>query len=284
MFLLLIAAAWLVPNHYAPWTSAWSEAVAISVLLMFALRTNASTSSGGAVSLRLLGVAVLSISMVTLQLITGKEGFFGDAVMVFLYVSLWVMAALAGRHLATTSTSTDMKTGLDTLEIALLFGAVLSVGVALIQWTGAFSLGIYGAELPPGGRPFGNVAQPNHLCTICFLGLCGLFWLHQQRRVHDAVFWLGATFLLLGMVMTQSRTGWLQIGLLIAWALVMRVRAGLRISRRQLLVLGGLFATGVAFWPVVCDFLLLSPGRSIGDQMQAGIPLPYWLSMLDAIG
>ena len=284
MFLLVVAAAWLVPNHYAPWTSAWSEAVAIAGLLIFALRTNASTSSGGAVSLRLLGVAVLSISMVTLQLITGKEGFFGDAVMVFLYVSLWVMAALAGRHLATTSTSTDMKTGLDTLEIALLFGAVLSVGVALIQWTGAFSLGIYGAELPPGGRPFGNVAQPNHLCTICFLGLCGLFWLHQQRRVHDAVFWLGATFLLLGMVMTQSRTGWLQIGLLIAWALVMRVRAGLRISRRQLLVLGGLFATGVAFWPVVCDFLLLSPGRSIGDQMQAGIRLPYWLSMLDAIG
>ena len=280
--LLLIAAAWLVPNHYAPWTSAWSEAVAIAGLLIFLLRTNASSSSVGAVSQRLLGVAALSISMVTLQLIAGKEGFAGDAVMVVLYVSLWMMAALAGRHLA--STSTDIKAGLDTLEIALLFGAVLSVGVALTQWTGAFSLGIYGAELPPGGRPFGNVAQPNHLCTICFMGLCGLFWLHQQRRVHDAVFWLSATFLLLGMVMTQSRTGWLQIGLLIAWALAMRVRVGLRISRWQLLMLGGVFTTGVALWPLVCDLLLLSPGRSIGDQMQAGIRLPYWLSMVDAIG
>lgn len=47
MSLLLIAAAWLVPNHYAPWTSAWSEAVAIAGLLIVLLKTSLSTSLGG---------------------------------------------------------------------------------------------------------------------------------------------------------------------------------------------------------------------------------------------
>lgn len=278
----LTAVAWLVPNHYAPWSSAWGDALAILGLLTFFFAAIASGAiSSGRVSCPLSGVAALCSAVLWGQLAMGALLFFGDALMVAFYMSLWLAAVLAGGVMASPNGRSD---SLNALTATWFFVALLSVGIGLVQWTGALSLGIYGAELPPGGRPFGNVAQPNHLCTICFLGLCGLFWLHQQRRVHDAVFWLGATFLLLGMVMTQSRTGWLQIGLLIAWALVMRVRAGLRISRRQLLVLGGLFATGVAFWPVVCDFLFLSPGRSIGDQMQAGIRLPYWLSMLDAIG
>ena len=35
------------------------------------------------------------------------------------------------------------------------------------------------------------------------------------------------------MVMTQSRTGWLQIGLLIVWSIALHARAGLRTSRAQ---------------------------------------------------
>ena len=75
--------------------------------------------------------------------------------------------------------------------------------------------------------------------------------------------WLGAGFLLLGMVMTQSRNGWLQIGLLVVWGLAMRTRASLRIARSQLLILAAVFAAGVMLWPSVNDVLLLSPGRSI---------------------
>ncbi|WP_348682685.1 PglL family O-oligosaccharyltransferase [Acidovorax soli] len=197
------------------------------------------------------------------------------------YIGLWLAAVLAGGLLAAPAARSD---GVNALAAAWFFSALLSVGIGLVQWTGALSLGIYGAELPPGGRPFGNVAQPNHLCTLSFLGLCGLLWLHQRQKVSGVVFWLGAGFLLLGMVMAQSRTGWLQIGLLLGWGLAMQARAGLRITRGQLLVLGATFAAGVLLWPAVGDALLLSTGRSIGDQMQAGARLPFWWSMLDAVG
>lgn len=281
LFAALTAAAWLVPNHYLPWVSAWSEALAIAGLLLLLPSVAAGAVNGGRVSWRLSGIAALCCAVILMQLATGKLLFAGDALMAMLYVSLLLAAVLTGGLMATSASRSD---GLNALTAGWLIAALLSVGIALAQWTGTLSLGIYAADLPPGARPFANVAQPNHLCTLCFLGLCGLLWLHQRQRVNGAVFWLVAGLLLLGMVMSQSRTGWLQIGLLIAWGLAMQVRAGLRITRLQLLILGSMFVVGTVLWPAVCDALLLSAGRSMDDQMRAGVRLPYWWAMLDAIG
>lgn len=282
LFIGTTAIAWLVPNHYAPWSSAWGDALAIVGLLALLPTVLAGRGvSGARISWRLSGIAALCGAMLWAQLAIGKLLFLGDALVATFYVGLWLAAVLAGRLMAVPGVRSD---GLNALAMAWLFAALLSVGIGLVQWTAAISLGIYGAELPPGGRPFGNVAQPNHLCTLCFLGLCALLWLHQRQKVRGATLWLGVGFLLLGMVITQSRTGWLQIGLLVLAGLAMQTRAGLRPTRPQLLMLGAAFAAGVVLWPAISDALLLSAGRSIGDQMQAGIRLPYWLSMLDAIG
>ena len=281
IFLGLTAAAWLVPNHYAPWTSAWGDGVAIVALLLLIPAMAVGAVSGGRLSWRLTGIAILCCVVILVQLATGKLLFAGDAWMAILYIGLWWASVLAGNLMAARVVPRD---GFDMLAVAWIFGALLSVGVALVQWTSALSLGIYGVELPPGARPFGNVAQANHLCTLCFLGLCGVLWLHQRKKITGMSFGLAASFLLLGMVMTQSRTGWLQIGLLVVWAMVMRARAGLRIGRLQLAVLGLLFAAGVLLWPVICDVLLLTGTRSLDDQMRPGVRVLYWLSMLDAIG
>ena len=277
----VLAAAWLIPNHYPPWVAAWSDALAIVGLLLLLSSVAASSVNDGRISWQCSGVAVLSGIMVLAQFSTGKLLFGGDALMVVFYVALWLAALLAGGLMAT---SADRHDGLNALIAAWLFAALLSVGIALVQWTGALSLGIYAADLPPGARPFANLAQPNNFSTLCFLGLCALLWLHQRHRVNSAVFGLATGFLLLGVVMSQSRTGWLQIGLLIVWGLAMRVRASLRIPRAQLLLLGAVFAAGVLLWPLITDTLLLSAGRSIDDQMRPGVRLPYWWAMLDAIG
>lgn len=279
-FVALTAVAWLVPNHYAPWASAWGDALAIAGLLLLLPAVVTGATTVGRVSGRLTAIAAACCIVMLAQLASGKLLFAGDALMAVLYVCVWLAAVLAGGLMAATP---GRSSGLNALTAAWLAAALLSVGIALVQWTDALHLGIYAAELPPGGRPFGNFAQPNHLCTACFLGLCGLLWLRQQQRVTGSAFWLGAVFLLWGMMMTQSRTGWLQMGLLVIWGLAQRTRANLAISRAQLLVLAALFAVGVLLWPAICDALLLSSGRSIDDQIQTGIRLPYWQSMLDAI-
>jgi len=281
LFASLVGGGWLVPNHYVPWLSAGGDALAIFGLLLLLSLVMAGAASGARVSWQLAVVAAISATMLLAQFATGKLLFGGDAVIAALYVSLWLASVLAGRLMATVDSHSG---GLNALTAAWLVAALLSVGVALVQWTGALSLGIYAADFPPGARPFANVAQPNHLCTLCFLGLCGLLLQHQRQRVNPPAFWLGASFLLLGMVMTQSRTGWLQIGLMIAWGLSMRVRADLRITRPQLLMLGAVFVVGTLLWPLINDVMMLSVGRSTDDQMRAGVRLPYWWAMLDAIG
>lgn len=280
-FVVLISAAWLVPNHYSPWLSAWNDGVAIFGLLLLTLSLVGSSAGGVRISWRLPAIAAVCGAVILAQLATGRLLFFGDAVMAIMYVALWLAAVLTGRILRASSVSTK---ALDALATGWCLAALLSVGIALVQWTGALSLNIYAVDLPPGARPFGNLGQPNHFCTLCFFGLCGLLCLHQFRKLSTSIFFLGAGFLLLGMVMSNSRTGWLQIGLLIAWGIFMRERANLRITRVQLLMLGAGFAIGVTLWPWICDYLLLSVGRPLDDQMRAGVRLPYWWSMIDAIG
>ncbi|MFZ4534984.1 Wzy polymerase domain-containing protein [Propionivibrio sp.] len=280
-FTVMTAAAWLVPNHYPPWLNTWSDGLAIMGLLLLLPSMAANAVAGACVSWRLPVIAAVCIAVILGQLVAGKLMFAGDAVMGVLYIGLWLAAVLTGSLMGA---SAGRSGALSVLMTAWFFVALFSVGIALVQWTGALSLNIYAADLPPGARPFGNVAQPNNFCTLCLLGLCGLLWLHQQQRVNGAIFSLGAGFLLLGMVASQSRTGWLQIGLLVLLGLALRGRAGLRITRAQLLMLGAAFSVGVLLWTWINDLLTLSAGRSLDDQMQAGVRLPYWRSMLDAIG
>jgi O-antigen ligase len=278
---LCVAAAWLVPNHYPPWVAAWSEALAIAGLLVLLPSITVNSPASTRVSWQLLSVATLSCIVVLVQFSIGKLLFAGDAVMASLYIGLWLTAVFVWRLLGDSSGHHD---GLNVLMAAWLFAALLSVGIALVQWTGAFSLGIYGADLPPNARPFANLAQPNNFSSVCFVGLCSLLWLHQLCKLGSATLIFAAGFLLFGMVLSQSRTGWLQIGLLIAWGLTLRVRARLRISCAQLLLMGLAFAAGVLLLPLISDALLLSAGRSLDEQMRPGVRLPYWAAMLDAIG
>ena len=199
--------------------------------------------------------------------------------MVSMYIISWFLAVLLGSLLACS----DENKKMNTLNASWLAVALISVSIALFQWTDAFSLGIYAADMPTNARPFGNVAQPNHLSTICFLGLCGLFWLQQQRRVMGLAFWFAAIFLLWGMVMSQSRTGYVQIGFLIIWSLSMRDRVSLQMTRLQLFLLGVIFILGVTLWPTISEALFLSKGRELDNQLNAGVRIPYWLAMLDAL-
>ncbi len=283
MLSALIGLAWLAPNHYYPWLAAWSDAIASVGLLalLFVAFTKIWGDSDGKVSLRLFGFVALSLVVLFAQFAFGKLHFVGDAATASLYLLLWIAALLTGR-LGAAPRGTGRE--LNAVAATWVLAAILSVGIALVQWTGALNLGIYAADLPPGGRPFANLAQPNNFSTVCFIGLCALLWLHQLRRVSGAALWLGVGFLLLGMVTSQSRTGWLQIGLLVVWGLAMQKRASLRITRPQLLVLGAIFAAGVLLWPAINDILLLSVSRSLDDQLRESVRLPYWRMMIDAIG
>jgi hypothetical protein len=276
----LFAFAWLIPNHYTPWLAAWGDGCALAGGVLLVLWAAYRKNTGLRVSWPLTVAAGIAAAAIAWQLSTGRLVFAGDALMAVFYVGAWVSAVAVGRLIA----GEPDDHALATIATAWLLAAIASVGIALVQWTGAIGLGIYAANLQPAGRPFANLGQPNHLATLCFIGLCCLGWLHERARVRLSVLALGSTLMLLGIAMSQSRTGWLQVGLLVVWLLAMRGRTALRLSRGQALVLGAAFVLLVLSWSSVAEALLLSRGRTAEETAAAGTRTAHWQMMVDAIG
>lgn len=278
--LALTALAWLVPNHYAPWSSAWGEGMAaagcILALAYIVIRDRALRPR---VSKPLFFTALICWVSIVAQLISGRLIFFGDAVMAGFYVGLWAAAVVLGRYLS----SPKRQSMSDALALIWVIGAVLSTGVALVQWTSAFSLGIYGVDLPPGARPFGNVAQPNHLCTLTFIGLCGAVWCYQKQFFGRFSFWVAASFLLFGMALSQSRTGWLQIAWFSFFLIVFQNGICIRLKRLEIFSMVLIFYFSALNIERFSEWLLLPGARTLAEQMHSGVRLPYWGAMVDAV-
>ncbi|MBL8306421.1 MAG: O-antigen ligase C-terminal domain-containing protein, partial [Rubrivivax sp.] len=205
------------------------------------------------------------------------------ALLVALYALAFVGALALGAGLA-SEPGEERRLAVDALALGLLAGASLSVFIALAQWAGGPSLPFFTADLPRGGRPFGNLAQPNHLCSAAFLGLCGAAVLHESGRLGRLAFWACALYLVLGMTITGSRAGWLQLLLFVLALAALGARTGARLRTRDGLALLVAYALAVWAWPQLNQFLLNFGGRDPGAQMEGGVRVPYWLAMLDAIG
>lgn len=277
---VLLLLAWLVPNHYYPWSSFWSEglaAAAFALLLIPAVPRAASL-----VRVPLMAVAAAALSLVPLvQWQAGQIHFGGDAWMASLYLLGFGLAALLP---ALQRQASDELLG--ALAGVTLAGALVSVGLALCQWLGLDGLGLFLMSMPPDGRPYANLAQPNQLATLLMLGLVAACALYQRRHLNAVSFTLVVSVLCFGTAMTQSRTAWLEFGGLSLWALVMRERAALRITRPAVVAIVAFFALLVMIWPALCEALYLTSGRSLRDASQFGSDLRWqlWLSMIDAIG
>ena len=276
-----IALSWLIPNHYLPWTAAWPDSLALTGLCLLALWSGLLLEGPTRLSRPLLMAAALAFGSVLVQSASGKILFIGDALLAAAYLAAWGIAVLTGHRIASSPAGDTVQ---EALFNAWLFVAISSVGVGLVQWTGALGSTVYIVDLPPAGNPWANVAQTSHFSTICFIGLCSLGCLHQRQRVGLAVFGLAAVFLMVGMVSSGSRTAWLQMACLIAWLSVYRSSKTLRLPR---MFLGGLATTFIALviaWPGIADAALLSSGRLRDDQLSSGFRVRHWAMMLDAIG
>jgi O-antigen ligase len=277
---VLLVLAWLVPNHYYPWSSFWSEGLAACAFALLLISSVIRMISP--VRLPLVSVAAAALSLVPLfQWQAGQIHFGGDAWMASLYLLGFGLAALLP---ALQRQTLDELLG--ALAWATLAGALISVGLALCQWLGLDGLGLFLMSMPADGRPYANLAQPNQLATLLMLGLVAACALYQRRHLNAVSFTLVVSVLCFGTAMTQSRTAWLELGGLSLWALVMRERAALRITRPAVVAIVAFFALLVLVWPALCEALYLTSGRSLRDASQFGSDLRWqlWLSMIDAIG
>lgn len=281
LLLTLVPVAWWVPNHYYPWLAAWSEGLALALLLL------AGVMHRGAARLPLGWLIALAVALLTVlvQGVTGRILFSGDAVMAASYLAALGLALMLGG--AQPPIANDLArrwTASEAWALGVLVAALGSVALALLQWTGVGGFELYVVQMRPGSRPGANVAQANHLSSIVFLGLCALGVLRESRRVHGPAALLAALFLLFGMLVSGSRTGWVQLTVALGATLFWLPLLATKTRRAEILGLGAVFALGIAAWTTVNEALMLSPGRaSVLQQADGGARLPLWSSLLDAV-
>ena len=277
--LVAVCLAWLLPGHYPPWSAFEQQfvaAVGCGLIVIGAWVQN--RRSADAMPLPWLASAVLATALVPwFQWGSGQIRFFQDALVSSSYLVAFALCMAGG---AVWVKQPDRRL-LNGLQAAVVTAGIVSMGLALVQW---LELGpvAYVADMLPGGRPFANIAQPNQLCSLFALALIATLWAFELGRIRGPVATLAAAWFGIGMVMTQSRTGWFLVAVFVVWFMLTCQRVGLKLSR--LAVAGGAvaFVLGVLCWETVNRWLLL-PIPTLGERAQAAGRWVTWQTLWDAL-
>ena len=230
-----LSAAWLIPNHYPPWSSFYSEAAGFIALFALAVRFHSRLLRRSAP--RITWVVWVIAAVPIAQWSTGILSYSSDAVLAALYVSAFAGAIVVG--------CADDEGGRLLLNVstALLIGSFASSLIALLQVFDFASMGIWLVEVPPGGQPVANLGHWNLLATLIGLGAVALVVLYEAGKLTTTVSIAIAVVLILGLGVTRSRTA-LVYGPIVFLALGWAKRKGIRL-RTHLLVVA--IAT-IAYW------------------------------------
>jgi O-antigen ligase len=242
---------WNMPNHYPLWTTFHAEmAAAIGASLVFlGLITPASSMSfEGLRRSSSLKVTVPSLSLglpisawvwvglsclPLLQFLAGRLAFRGDAALGVLYGTGAGMCIYAGRlWSAQSGRALPLKAFFSTIALA----ALVASGLAIAQWL----------QLPPagwwvmeqiGGRPFANLAQPNHFGLLTVMGIISAVALYEMDELrHRWSLALTLAVLWWGLSISLSRASQLAIVCLAAtWFLTHR-RTPSRLRLREVVL------------------------------------------------
>lgn len=276
----VLGLAYLIPNHSPPWVVFHEDAIAgiaFIPLLIWGL------SFKGAKPTLTLGAFMLATVPVA-QLLSGKILFASDSWLAALYLLGFAFAVLAGARIVfeASSQQDSVLSGISPLFACFIFAGLLSVGIAIHQWLDLGISNLYVVDMRFGGRPYGNLAQPNQLATLFLLGQLGLMFMYEARSLRGTIAFASAMMLAFGLAMTQSRS--VLIALVFFWIafLGLRTRATLRTGLVPLLAITVFYACITWNWSLINDGMLLSGGTSLVERLHQDLRLTLWWQMFDA--
>jgi len=207
-----LSLVWLMPNHQLPWSAMHHELTMavmlglMSVVLAWQTRWRLPVPAFALVLLMLAWVPWG-------QWLAGLLPKSGTAAVSSALVGAMALAFLLG-HAARVNQHRRL---LDVVFAALALASAANVPVQWIQWLQWYSSDLDSlvlllvTPLNERARPSGMILQPNQLATIHVWGLIGLSWFRMHRKLSTAVFVLLFAWIGVGIGLTQSRTGLLEM-------------------------------------------------------------------------
>lgn len=272
-----VAVAWLLPNHYVPWvtfhtdTAMAGSLTVIGAWILWSTRYEKCNWHWPAALIAMISTVPI------MQYLGGFIPFFGAAWINFAYVVGLLLAVLIGSQWERSAPGQC----LDFLFLAIGIAALVSVYLAFHQLLRFGSLEDLVMRMNP-ARPGANLAQPNQLATLFILGLLAAGWGYIRQQLSAKVAIGSACIFLLGEALTLSRTGWLNILLvlmaLLLWGLFSR-------SVKKLWVAVGLglfFVICLICVPLISNFLLFESNQLSDDRFLVGARPLAWKIFFDA--
>ncbi|WP_116005267.1 MULTISPECIES: PglL family O-oligosaccharyltransferase [unclassified Simplicispira] len=280
MGLIAMSLSWLIPNKAYPWLPAWNEGLAFAAILMLwvaaAARTWKYPSLHSGIAWPLIVFVVLAVSVAWIQYGTGLLVFSGDAFMVSLYLSIYLIAIHVGSFMARQEEKEEWMTA---LLFTLVMSAIASIGIALVQWTQTWSLAVFFMESDMGDRPGANLGQINNFSTLCFIALCASLCLYSRSRLNIYVMLLAGCFLAFGMAITQSRTGWLQMAFIFAVLIFQKNDK----NRNVFLFVFAIFVTWYFVVPLMGSKAFITADQNFRDLPMHDVRITMWSALLEAV-
>ena len=182
-------------------------------------------------------------------------------------LSVSVAGAIAAAGVTASVGAAVLRAGRGPAVFGALCGALVVAGCASAaigtiqvvapEWTGGDFIAASAVE----GRAVGNLRQPNHLATLLLWCIVASVWLGSTRRWPRPLTTAAAIFMLLGLVLTASRTGMVGVAMLALWGVVDRRNA--RSSRVLLCLMPVLYGL---FWIAASQVGGGEAGAFHGDQ------------------
>jgi hypothetical protein len=284
-FLLLLASvfsfvcAYLLPNHYFPWVSAYQDFLAF--LAAFLLLAFVFLNNKHVVVPPIFFVFIFIASIPLWQFEFGVVYFFGDAWVATLYMLCFSFMVLLGYGFGLDPGLS--RRFISALFAALILAAVFSVWIALRQWL-MLPGNVWVVDMRVAGRPFANLAQPNNLATLLCMSVAAVWYFFERRLIGFFSSSVLAAFLIFGVVLTQSRTPWVASFVLAMFVVFGGFSRNLRarLSKGSFLLWLGFYAGSVLVLPFVADIFLIST-ESPFDRALALQRWPLWVQLWAAV-
>ncbi|HEY2608931.1 MAG TPA: Wzy polymerase domain-containing protein [Paraburkholderia sp.] len=221
--LVLLALALVLPyavaNHTYPIPTFYAEFTALAlhlltgagvVLLMATAKPRITFASPMVALVPLLFGVVLVAQSVLLPVAEPSMNWLGGGFL----LAAW-MATHAGYGFARAKLDeTALRWAAGALIVGGLF-AVFSQGIQLFHLETRVSPFVVAYNVTVERRPFGNMAQANHLATYIAFAMAGALFLVQTRRLAVGIWLLISTIFAVGLALTVSRGPWLQMGVIV---------------------------------------------------------------------
>jgi O-antigen ligase len=276
----------LNPVHTRPWPSFFSELFAfIGIILLLPSLWYKK------IILPRISIPFLCIAFIPLvQYGLGQIFFYSNAILSFSFLFYFWLALVIGFNLGADQNKLNGENCFNLHNFLAYFfvlcGSVSSI-IVILQWLSLSQSSSFIMSYS-GNRPYANMAQPNHLATFLYAGICSCWYLFEKYKIKKIQFFAMGFLLLSSIVLTQSRTAWLITVFVSAFLFYYVEKGSLRLSKKAIFYSIVYFVFASLVLPYLNSFLshyfAINSIHTVYDRAMTGFGrLDIWNQMYHAL-